>query len=142
MNGSMWENQYRNTTICIDSYENGTLSGRMFNPYLPEGDSFHSIMDFLKKMESMLNNMKFPQSYSVKRVFCPVQEMNTVAPSIESTPKGACGTFNIKVLFRQNASWQGSVFWIEGGREESFRSVLELLLLMDSALCAGKVESA
>ena len=40
----------------------------------------------------------------------------------------------MRILFRQNASWQGSVTWLEGGRDESFRSVLELLLLMHSAL--------
>ena len=38
------------------------------------------------------------------------------------------------MIFRQNASWQGSVTWLDKGREESFRSVLELLLLMDSAI--------
>jgi hypothetical protein len=40
----------------------------------------------------------------------------------------------VRVLFRQNASWQGSVTWMEGRQEESFRSALELLLLMKSAL--------
>jgi hypothetical protein len=40
----------------------------------------------------------------------------------------------VRVLFRQNASWQGSLTWLEEGKEESFRSVLELLLLMHSAL--------
>ena len=43
-------------------------------------------------------------------------------------------TFAVRILFRQNASWQGSVTWLEGNREESFRSVLELIFLMDSAL--------
>ena len=43
-------------------------------------------------------------------------------------------TFAVRVLFRQNASWQGEVTWLEGKREESFRSVLELILLMDGAL--------
>lgn len=40
----------------------------------------------------------------------------------------------MRILFRQNASWQGSVLWREGGQEERFRSALELVLLMDSAL--------
>jgi hypothetical protein len=43
-------------------------------------------------------------------------------------------TFAVRVMFRQNASWQGSVTWVEGKREEQFRSVLELLLLVKSAL--------
>lgn len=48
--------------------------------------------------------------------------------------EGRCATFAVRVLFRQNASWQGSVSWLEGSREESFRSALELAFLMDSAL--------
>ena len=40
----------------------------------------------------------------------------------------------VRVIFRQNASWQGSVSWLEGRRDESFRSVLELLMLLNSAL--------
>ena len=52
---------------------------------------------------------------------------------------GKVATFFIRVLFRQNASWQGSVFWHEGKQEERFRSVLELLLLINSALSLEKL---
>lgn len=34
--------------------------------------------------------------------------------------------FYIRVLFRQNATWQGSVEWPEGRRRVNFRSALEL----------------
>ena len=40
----------------------------------------------------------------------------------------------VRILFRQNASWQGTVLWSEGSQEERFRSALELALLLDSAL--------
>ena len=48
--------------------------------------------------------------------------------------RGEAATFALRILFRQNASWQGSITWLEGEAEQSFRSVLELILLMDSAL--------
>ena len=48
-------------------------------------------------------------------------------------------TFIIRVQHRQNASWQGSVQWVEGGKEQHFRSALELIKMMDEALeQAGK----
>ena len=139
MDGFKWENQYRTTIVCIDNYENCVMSGRLYNPYLPEGDSFHSTMEFLKKMEFMLDEMKFPQSFRANRVFCQLPEPKVTTPPMGSPPSGAHGTFHLKVLFRQNASWQGSVTWVEGHREESFRSVLELLFLMDSA-ASGRQE--
>ncbi|MBE6598234.1 MAG: hypothetical protein E7638_02190 [Ruminococcaceae bacterium] len=48
--------------------------------------------------------------------------------------RGKLATFTVRILFRQNTSWQGYLMWMEKGREESFRSVLELIFLMDSAL--------
>lgn len=44
------------------------------------------------------------------------------------------GTFIVKVLDRQNATWQGSVIWVEEHRERYFRSALELLKMIDGAL--------
>lgn len=43
-------------------------------------------------------------------------------------------TFVVRVLNTQNDTWQGTVTWTEGKRTEHFRSALELLRLMDSAL--------
>ncbi len=43
-------------------------------------------------------------------------------------------TFIIKVLNQQNATWQGSVTWVDEHREQYFRSALELLKLIDGAL--------
>ena len=35
---------------------------------------------------------------------------------------------------RQNATWQGSISWTEKGVTKHFRSALELLKLIDSAI--------
>lgn len=43
-------------------------------------------------------------------------------------------TFIIKVMDQQNATWQGSVTWVDEQREKYFRSTLELLKLIDGAL--------
>lgn len=44
------------------------------------------------------------------------------------------GTFIVKILERQNATWQGSVTWVDKRQEQHFRSALELLKLIDGAL--------
>lgn len=48
--------------------------------------------------------------------------------------QGAEKTFLVKVIDTQNATWQGTVAWTESGRQEQFRSALELIRLIDSAL--------
>lgn len=43
-------------------------------------------------------------------------------------------TFILEVYDTQNQSWQGKVEWIQGQKKESFRSVMELLRLIDSVV--------
>ena len=64
------------------------------------------------------------------------EEETTEEPETENE-NGKVGTFRIRIMFRQNSSWQGNITWLDGKMEESFRSVLELLILMDSALSSS-----
>ena len=43
-------------------------------------------------------------------------------------------TFIVDIYETQNRSWQGKLRWIQGQRALSFRSVLELLCLIDSVI--------
>ena len=124
-------NEYRTTILCVDSYKDSILQGRFFNPYDKNGQTFTCAADFLVKMENMLDKMNFPQAFNAIRSFTPVPAVQSDAP--ETSTSGKVATFGIKILFRQNASWQGSVSWLEGKSEQSFRSFMELLLLIDGA---------
>lgn len=44
-------------------------------------------------------------------------------------------TFILEINDDQNQSWQGKVEWIQGQKRQSFRSVMELLRLIDSVVC-------
>lgn len=134
MQGRVRGNEYRTTVVCVDSCESGVLAGRLYNPYLGEGVRFQSLMEFLLEMEDLLDRMQFPQSFTAARSFSSPPRQTAAGPPDENLQEGKAATFAVRVLFRQNASWQGSVTWLEGGREESFRSALELLFLMNSAL--------
>ncbi|NBK91634.1 hypothetical protein D5278_06500 [bacterium 1XD21-13] len=46
--------------------------------------------------------------------------------------RGGKATFLVRVQYRQRATWQGQVTWLEKNRTVSFRSALELLKLIDS----------
>lgn len=122
------------TIVCVDEYQDGVLSGRLYNPHLGRGRTFKSLMQYLACMEEVLESMHFSQPFLENRFFVPVTEAAQKVQSVPDVQSGKLATFAVRVLFRQNASWQGSVMWLEEGREESFRSTLELILLMDSAL--------
>lgn len=44
------------------------------------------------------------------------------------------GTFLLNIYNRQNATWQGTVTWIDKNEKQQFRSALELIKLIESAL--------
>ena len=46
-------------------------------------------------------------------------------------------TFIVKVDNRQNGTWQGRIVWADENRATHFRSMLEMIRLMDEALNYG-----
>ncbi len=136
MQEKLWGNEYRTTLVCVDSYRGQVLEGRLYNPCPNGNQRFGSLMEFFQVMERLLDQMRFPQNFSAVRSFRTPQETeNAPKPNgVQTERSGSLATFAVRVMFRQNASWQGSVTWLEKRQEESFRSALELCLLMDSAL--------
>lgn len=43
-------------------------------------------------------------------------------------------TFIVKILNQQNATWQGEVVWLDNNEKRLFRSMLELIKLVDGVL--------
>lgn len=135
---------FRSICLCVDSYESGVWKGRFYHPVLKDGGSrFESLAQFLTAAETLFDSMKFPQSFTAKRSFAPIPERGpSVGIGLGEVQQGKRGTFLIQLIFRQNASWQGSITWVEGSGAQSFRSVLELILLIDSAMggCGKEAE--
>ena len=128
-----WTRERSRTIVCLDSYQDGNPVGRIYDPLLGV-ESFKSLSQFLIKMEAMLDDAQMPQSYTAKRTFPTITEpMDSFAPPVH-VRRGATATFEVQVLFRQHTSWQGVLVWREKNMEHSFRSVLELVFLMHSAL--------
>ena len=128
-----WGNEFRLTQLCVDSYDDGVLCGRVYNPYKEGGVEFKSLSQFLLLMEDMLDEMDCPQSYTETRCFVPAREI-VWQPVSSELQQGKLATFSIRIIYRQHTSWQGHVVWHGKNKENLFRSALELILLIDGAL--------
>ena len=128
--------------VCIDTYENGVPKGRIYpfgNKEFEQGSCFQGTIGFLKCMEYFMR--QYGQfEYEDHRSFRTMPDIDLQQPSQRTPENSGVATFIIRVLYRQHGSWQGEIRWCEGKLEERFRSVLELLLLMDSAMTEGKQE--
>ena len=129
----LWVPESRKTTVCVDSYQDSVFQGRV---YIPGRDAqpFSSMCQFLVLIEDLLDQTNIPQSDTTRRSFSTLLQPNSTGCFRDGRPRGTQATFELQILFRQHTSWQGTIVWKDQHKEQSFRSVLELILLMDSAL--------
>ena len=128
-----WVCDNRKITVCVDDYEDGVLKGWFYNA-CHDVSTFESLSQFLIRMENLLEEYQIPQSYTTHRKFSARLRPDEDSDYALLSAKGAKATFELQVLFRQHSSWQGILVWKERKAEQSFRSVLELVVLLDSAL--------
>ena len=125
--------------ICVDQMEDGRLSGRIVSQRLTAPMAFADLGDLLLKVEGVLDAQNFPQASQRIRTF--VQDASEYPSSVlpggamseaeVEASRGALTTFQLAILTRRNATWQGAVDWMEGQSPMSFSSDLELLSLVD-----------
>ena len=121
--------------VCVDSYEGGVPRGRLYLPGQP-GQRFDSLSQLLLRGEQLLELSGGAQSFTTPRIFALAKPLRSAPCDADELARGKAATFEMRVLFRQHASWQGELLWLEKNARQRFRSVLELITLMDSALRA------
>ncbi len=122
---------YRTIVVCVDSQEANIPSGRFYNPYLCQGIAFKGLTQFVKKMEQSLDLME-----EIDRLCEPREDLFAEAGYFPMCRchTGQKATFAVRILFRQNGSWQGCCTWLEQKQNYSFKSALEFVLLLSEAL--------
>ena len=129
-------------TLQVTSYHERCLKGAVSSALLENKLTFRSTMELLSQIECMMDQANFPQRNEESRAFRPAAqpaEAEGRTAAEETAPVIAC--FHLNTMFRQNATWQGCLFWADLGMEANFRSVLELLKLMDNALSGAEETS-
>ncbi len=126
--------------VCIDERGAAGSSGRLYHRYGKEPGLFQNEYQLLTLMEELMDRIGYPQasvemrSYGKKN---PETGRGETPPAVSAEEvagqQGRCATFLVHVQYRQNATWQGEIFWAERQRIQTFRSALELLKLFDSA---------
>lgn len=129
----------KTSVIMITSYEDKNLRGIYYNSYYGEEIEFGNLTRLLLLMEDAMDELNSPQASTRNRRFEDIPKPEERASLQRNWPRkprqeAIIATFRVRVLFRQGASWQGKLSWMEKGKEMSFRSALELVKLIDSAL--------
>jgi len=120
--------------LYIDSYHMDIPEGRFFCPCTGETEAFRGVVQMLLKIEQCLDIHNAPQGFHTIRRFSHFPSFWPLPLEETGTQPGQSASFSLQILFRRNASWQGSVTWLEKDRTMHFRSALELIFLLCSSL--------
>ena len=134
--------------LCIDRIIDGELAGTLFHSYRTDGIPFANAEQMTVEMERLYNMLNFPHPGTNERTFVPPapdpsqphvwtkpQERTKIMSDQSLLSKhGDLGTFIVRVQHRQNSSWQGRITWMEQDKTINFRSVWEMVKLIESAV--------
>lgn len=132
--------EFKVSVICIDKFHYD-IEGRIYSDILENQISFYGVVELLLSMERLMDMLQYPQrgteirSFSEKKENIKLikRERLKAMEKIEIlNNQGNKATFLIKINYRQNSSWQGSLTWVEKEKTQYFRSALELIKLIDS----------
>ena len=119
--GKMVPCQSREALVTVTSYCGGHMDGYLRHPRL-EGKAVK--IQSLAQLILMLNMLLDMEA-------CPGSPLPLVVPRDD---EGHLADFRIQILFREHYTWQGKLVWQDEAQEAVFRSVLELIQLIDEIL--------
>lgn len=131
--------------ICVDNFENGEISGNLYCGINQQSTPFSGLMPLLDLIDSIMDDLtptqQFEQRRSLRRVMLPLGDMGDWRAAAAGNT-GSCATFRLQVHFRQNATWQGELTWVEGKSAACFRSALEMIQAMHEVLQGSTARKA
>ncbi len=128
--------------LCVDHASRWQIRGRLYHAYSREGLKIANMEQFLFELEHFYDSIDFPHPSTNNRTFqgeIPHIGHRAGKEKVMSDEEllgrhGDLGTFIIRVQHRQNSSWQGRITWMDQDKTVYFRSMWEMLKLVDSAL--------
>lgn len=127
--------------VCVDGITEGRLSGSFYCRYYEQMIPFYNTEQLLGRMNGLFDELNFPRATTGMRSFGeqkPIyneKERTAVMTDKEMLEKhGDLGTFVVRVQHRQHNSWQGRITWMEENKSLYFRSIWEMIKLIESAL--------
>lgn len=135
MNQQFVPYEMKTSIIHILSYHHKNIEGYLENSFLKSPRYFENLTQMIFLIEQLLDARAFPlRGTSVRSFSGSTIKKNTCKDKFNKADDVPVASFRISVMFRQNSSWQGNIQWMEDKVVTPFRSVLELIQLMDSVL--------
>ena len=128
--------------LCVNRGSGDQLEGCFYHSYSTEPVHIYSADELIFEMERFFDSINFPHPATHIRSFADNNRSSHRTEKREKIMKdqellskhGDMGSFIIRVQQRQNSSMKGRLTWIEKNKTVYFRSVWEMIRLIDSAV--------
>ena len=118
--------------IAVDSYDGRLSSGSVQNAFFNYRKDFTGIIEFAETISDFMEN----SCMKTAEIEGQTEEFRVIRNGMWAAYRrgGKKSTFLVRIMFRQHATFQGIVYWRENGEKQTFRSFMELVLMIMSAL--------
>ena len=164
MSNELYIGMPNGVVLCADEVlEHDTFRGRIYHKYSKEAIPVSSFWELVREMENLFNEIQFPRAGIRDRSFTKepptgkgqIQSKGNAqqAPGIIRKEReivmsdkellkmhGDYGTFIIRVQQRQGGTWQGRITWADRNKTVHFRSVMEMIKLIEDGMLAEHPE--
>lgn len=130
--------------ICVDSTAYGELSGRLYCRGFREPLRFGNLVELMWEMDAYFDRLSYPEPEFLPRSFemaaqkyRPGQTAAAAGSDSVTAPRGRLASFCVSVNRRQNATWQGTLYWVEQEQTGRFQSELEMVEKIERALASS-----
>ena len=145
--------------LCVDGIGDVEdlydIDAYLWHRYSPDAIRVTSPEHMLDAMEDLFDLINYPRATTTLRSFAeeggghphdgqkpgtPLSVQKHLTDSDMLQKRGKLATFIIRVQQRANSSWQGRITWVEKDRTLKFRSIIEMVKLIESALESALME--
>ncbi len=125
--GADYGEKARYIDVYLDDGSCGAMSGLLAHRSSARAWRFGSLVELVGVLEGLFAEPGFPQqTHELKSPLASKGEPTREA----QTPLGAEPDFTLKIRYRQNATWQGTISRAGQKDERRFRSLLELVRIL------------
>jgi len=140
--------------VCVTSRSNTSFQGTIEHSQSRETQQFRSFAEMLMLIESRRIVLKLPSPDLTLRSWKETEELKLSGKEENSMGKEDLSDFQkafqksggqeffIHIMFRQHVSWQGEISWLNSEKSLYFRSMLEMIMLLQEALDEAGVPEA
>ena len=136
--------------VSITSRKGMSIQGVVTHLISQQSQEFRSLLELISLLHDRLDEMGIPvagvELRSWPKLHLTLERKGDYGldekPDVKKETRVGDSAFLVRIIFRQNATWMGEIHWLNGEKKIYFRSLMEMIMLMQDALDTSGIPPA